>query len=190
MASNGILILASSSPRRADLLKEWKIPFKVYSPSVKEHDVESMGKATPRQIVLANAELKARSVSRRFSRSCVLGADTLVILGKKIFGKPKDMQEAQSMLESLTGRMHQVLTAVCLVRGKEKQCCFTVTTWVRFKRLNPVQIKQYLRLIKPLDKAGAYAAQEYTDRIIAEIKGSFTNVVGLPMERLIRELKS
>ncbi len=182
------LILASSSPRRADLLQEWKIPFIIRSPSVEEHDARSMNQASPRRIVLANAKLKAESIARQFPNSCVLGADTLVVLDGKIFGKPKDMHEAQAMLMTLVGRTHQVLTAVCIFYGAKKRRCFTVTTDVRFKQLSADQISEYLQLIKPLDKAGAYAAQEYRDLIIEEINGSFTNVVGLPMERLTKEL--
>src|SRR5205085_2717412 len=100
--------------------------------------------------------------------------------GKTIFGKPRDMRDAERMITAMVGRTHEVVTAVCLCRGRVMRR-FTVSTRVRFKRLNAVQIRNYLRLIHPLDKAGAYAAQEHWDKIIAAVDGSFTNVVGLPM---------
>jgi len=183
------LILASSSPRRADLLRATGIPFKVCSPRIQEYDGENSLRFSPRQIVIHNAMLKAEFVIGRFRHHWVLGADTVVVLGRQIFGKPHDTREAGNMLRTLCGRTHRVITGACLFRKGRKKRVFTVTTKVTFKHLSHAQIRRYLKLIHPLDKAGAYAAQEHADRIIQRVEGSFSNVIGLPMERLIKELK-
>ena len=121
----------------------------------------------------------------------MLGADTLVFLGRKIFGKPRNLPEAAKMLLQLQGRTHQVVTGVSLIHrrsGRERN--FSVSTDVRFHPLNPEQIRHYLAKINPLDKAGAYAVQQHGELIIAEISGSFSNVVGLPVEELRAELSA
>lgn len=182
-----MLILASASPRRADLLNEARIPFVVHPSRAREATPLSHPRFTPRQLARHNAELKAREVSQRFPGRWVLGADTLVVLGRTVFGKPRNMKEAGIMLGRLVGRTHRVITGVCLCRKGEKGKMFSVTSQVTFKKLDRGEIQDYLKRIHPLDKAGAYAAQEHTDRIIAKVKGSFTNVVGLPMERVVRE---
>lgn len=188
MASDRILTLASRSPRRASLLTEWNIRFRIRPTEVEEHDAASLPHANPKEMVLANARLKALAAARRFPSAWVLSADTLVALGQKIFGKPRDMADAQAMLSRLVGQTHEVHTAVCLYKGKRRQCSFITTSRVTFKPLTAAQIRRYLQKIDPLDKAGSYAAQEHTNLIIQNVEGSFSNVVGLPMERLAREL--
>ena len=138
-----------------------------------------------------NAYRKAREVAKKFPDALVLGADTLVYLGGKLMGKPADMEEAYRMLKQLQGRTHEVVTGVCLIhlRG-HRQKIFAESTSVRFRLLNPEQINDYLARIDPLDKAGGYAIQEYGDEIVDDIKGSYSNVVGLPLERLRAELVS
>ena len=119
----------------------------------------------------------------------VLGADTLVFLGREIFGKPRHLAEAERMLWQLQGKTHQVVTGVSLIHQRRHQeKIFAVSTDVLFHPLTRVQIKNYLSKINPLDKAGAYAIQERGELIVAEISGSFSNVVGLPVERLREEL--
>ncbi len=188
----GILVLASASPRRSQLLREAGINFRVHPAAIRELDQlhrERGRPLPPRQIALRNARLKALTVARCFPRHCVLGADTVVVLGRKIFGKPSNRHEAETMLNCLNGRTHRVITAFCLCRGKTLRCLVAVTSRVTLKRLTRRQIRVYLRLINPLDKAGAYAAQEHGDRIIRKVEGSWSNVVGLPMERLLREMR-
>jgi septum formation protein len=144
---------------------------------------------TATEVSQLNAYRKAREVAKKFPDSLVLGADTLVYLGEKLMGKPADMEEAYGMLKQLQGKTHEVVTGVCLIhlRG-HRQKIFAESTRVRFRPLNAEQIRDYLARIDPLDKAGAYAIQEHGDEIVEDIRGSYSNVVGLPLERLRAEL--
>jgi septum formation protein len=137
-----------------------------------------------------NAYRKARLIAKKHPDQLVLGADTVVSLGRKLFGKPGTLREAQEMLAQLQGRTHLVVTGVCLLHLREhKQRTFSVSTAVTFRTLHAEQIRRYLAKINPLDKAGGYAIQEEGDSIVKNITGSFTNVVGLPMERLKEEFE-
>ncbi|CAN5685193.1 hypothetical protein BH09VER1_BH09VER1_03470 [soil metagenome] len=118
----------------------------------------------------------------------MLGADTLVSLDDRVFGKPADLAEAHSMLEALCGRVHEVLTGVCLVRD-QKMCRFVESTRVKFRPRDEVDFDAYFRHVHPLDKAGAYAAQEDEGRLIECIEGSLSNVVGLPIERVLQTIQ-
>lgn len=143
----------------------------------------------PREICLANAAAKARAVARRFPAALVLGADTEVTLGSRVFGKPRSRAEAVRFLQSLSGKTHQVITALCLVclrHGIRRSV--TDTTHVTFHPLSNRQINRYLDTIQPLDKAGAYAVQENGEWIIEHLEGSLSNVVGLPIAALRRAL--
>jgi septum formation protein len=183
------LVLASRSPRRIQLLRRAGMLLRVCSPRVREirgRDGLANRRLTPRAIAMQNARRKALAVSPRFPRRWVLGADTVVVLGACVLGKPADRREAGQMLRRLSGRTHQVITAFCLCRGRTVRKASAVTTQVTFKRLSAREIRTYLRLIDPLDKAGAYAFQEHGDRIIRRVRGSRTNVIGLPMEALQR----
>ena len=143
----------------------------------------------PEALVLRNAQIKARDVSARHPNRVVLAADTVVAFGGRVFGKPRDMAEAAWMLEQLSGCEHEVFSGVCLRRETDsREESFVETTRVRFKTLSPEQRRAYLERIHPLDKAGAYAAQDDRGEIIESITGSITNVVGLPMEALQRAL--
>lgn len=176
------LILASASPRRVALLKELGLEFEVIPSHAPEvgHDF-----LTPREICLFNAWQKCRCVARGRPEAVVLGADTEVCLGPKIFGKPANRAEAESFLAELQGRMHEVITGVCLMhRGSHRQWLGAEVTRVFFKPLTKAEIADYLDCIQPLDKAGAYAIQEHGERIIERIDGSYSNVVGLPLELL------
>ena len=127
------------------------------------------------------------SVAKRFPDALVLAADTLVHLETTLFGKPATLEEAYQMLERLQGRTHQVVTGICLLHlRKHRQAVFVESTAVTFHPLDAVKIRRYLDRVNPLDKAGAYAIQEEGDLIVEKIAGSYTNVVGLPMERLTR----
>lgn len=136
-----------------------------------------------RELTQLNAKLKAEEVASRFPDSIVLGADTLVTIDGQALGKPRDMDEALETILKLNGRTHQVMTGVCLIQ-KNSSLCLThcEVTEVSFKSLSEQELKDYQVLINPLDKAGAYAAQEHGEVIIKKTSGSWTNVVGLPME--------
>jgi septum formation protein len=175
-----LLILASGSPRRRDLLAEAGIPFRVET-----SDVDETALGLPREVCLGNAELKARAVADRFPAEVVLGADTIVVLEGDIYGKPRDLAEAKSMLQRMCGRVHEVLTGVVIFRKETNEICtFVESTRVKFHSLETVDIDAYLRDVHTLDKAGAYAAQDDNGRLIALTEGLLSNVVGLPVERV------
>lgn len=179
------LVLASASPRRRDLLEAAGFEVIIRSPDVEE----LAGGMPPRDLVMANAELKALKVASVTSGDLVLAADTIVVIDGEILGKPRDMEHAASMLASLGGRAHEVLTGVCLMRGGEvSKCLFVESTRVLFRPLDGSAIAAYLAEINPLDKAGAYAAQEDRGRLIERIEGSFDNVVGLPVARVLEAI--
>jgi septum formation protein len=180
------LILASASPRRAELLRQLDLKFQVVPSDAPEIHQEHL---TAREIARINACRKARAVARRFPDALVLGADTLVYLEATLLGKPADLAEAHRMLERLQGRTHQVVTAICLLHLRNRrQKVFAETTAVTFRPLDAVTIQRYFVKVNPLDKAGAYAIQEEGDLIVEKISGSYTNVVGLPVEKLRAEL--
>jgi len=180
------LILASSSPRRAELLRELGLRFRVLPSDAAEAHNEQL---TARELCQLNAYRKARAVAKRIPDALVLGADTLVYLGTRVLGKPADLPEAEQMLEGLQGRTHEVVTGVCLIHLRHfRQKMFVETTEVTFRPLDAKQIRYYLGAVNPLDKAGAYAIQEKGELLVERIAGSFSNVVGLPIERLKSEL--
>lgn len=180
------LILASASPRRCELLRRARVEFQVRpSDAAEVHDPQ----LTARELAHGNAYRKARVISERFPDALVLSADTLVTLDGELFGKPADLDEARGMLRRLQGHTHQVITAVCLMHQQLEQTrVFADFTDVTFKPLQDEDIDRYLTSINPLDKAGAYAIQEGGEQLVQEISGSYTNVVGLPMERVRWEL--
>jgi septum formation protein len=180
------LILASASPRRAELLRQLQPEFEIVPSDATEI---SDGQFTPQELCQLNAHRKARAVAKKIPDALVLGADTLVFLDGEIMGKPRDLADARRMLARLQGRTHQVVTGVSLIhlRGHRERL-FAVSTDVTFRPLDEKQISDYLSKINPLDKAGAYAIQEHGDLIVSEVSGSFSNVVGLPVERLDEEL--
>jgi septum formation protein len=180
------LILASESPRRAQLLRQMGMKFQVAHSKTSESAHEQL---TAREVAQLNAYRKARSVAKKLPDALVLGADTVVALETTLFGKPATLEDAYRMLEQLQGRMHLVITAVCLVCLRQhRQRIFAETTAVTFRPLDAVGIRRYLTRVNPLDKAGAYAIQEEGDLIIEKIEGSYTNVMGLPTELLEHEL--
>jgi septum formation protein len=176
------IILASASPRREQLLREMRLRFTVVRPDGVEEELTG---ATPRVLAMQNAQRKARAVAGRHLDSIVIGADTVVVLDGKIFGKPRDIEEAHRMLGQLAGRRHEVITGVCLLhRSLDTALTFADTTRVWMRPLTSSDIAAYLAKINPLDKAGAYAIQEHGEGIVERIEGSYGNVMGLPTERL------
>jgi septum formation protein len=180
------LILASASPRRSDLLREIGVPFTVVKADIHEVAPEHL---SPVETAEINAYRKARAVAKKHPDTLVLGADTVVSLGTEQFAKPADMADAERMLARLQGRMHLVITGVCLLQLRPyRQRLFAVSTSVTFKKLHIGQIRRYLAKIHPFDKAGSYAIQDEGEMIVKHFKGSYSNVVGLPVERLKAEL--
>ena len=179
------VILASASPRRAELLRKLVRRFEVLPTQTDEFQPEHL---TPAEACMLNAYRKARAVAKKFPDALAIGADTEVCLGRRVFGNPPTRAEAERMLLDLEGKEHRVITGVCLIHlRRHRQRTFAVTTRVRFKSLGADEISDYLDKIDPLDKAGAYAIQEHGDMIVERIEGSFSNVVGLPVERLREE---
>lgn len=182
------VLLASASPRRKTLLQELDVDFQVLPGHAPEVDGDHL---TPREVAQVNAYRKARVIAKKHPDALVLGADTVVALGSQVYGKPATHSDAQRMLEALQGREHEVVTGVCLISLRmHRQKIFVVSTRVLFRKLTPDEIRNYLRRIDPLDKAGGYAIQEHGDMIVSSIDGSLSNVVGLPLERLREELRN
>lgn len=181
------LILASASPRRAEILRDAGYHFTVLSSAVDEtpHPSES-----PRDLVQRLAIAKAEFAAvRAVGPTIVIGADTEVTLDGQIFGKPRSSDDARQMLEKLSGRTHAVLTGVALIRFPgAKRITFVETTLVQFAALSAEDINRYLATGEPHDKAGAYAIQGHAGRFIPRIDGCYFNVVGLPLARLAQGL--
>jgi septum formation protein len=181
------LILASASPRRAELMRQLDLDFQVV-PSDAAEILD--GQLSPLELCQLNAHRKARVIAKKHPDALVLGADTLVFLEGEIMGKPADVAEARRMLGRLQGRTHQVVTGVSLIHWRAlRERTFAISTAVTFHPLTTGQINVYLSKMNPLDKAGAYAIQEHGDTIVSGISGSFSNVVGLPLEMLKEEIR-
>lgn len=186
IVKEAVLILASSSPRRARLIRQLPWDFQVVPSSAPEVFADYLSAGELAQI---NAYRKARAVSKKHPDTTVVGVDTVVALGEKILGKPANLAEAREMLDILQGKTHQVITGVCLIHlRRHRQRVFFEQTAVKFLPLTLDQIRDYHSHVNPLDKAGAYGIQEKGDAIVDSISGSFSNVVGLPLERLKLEL--
>jgi septum formation protein len=186
------LILASSSPRRAEILREAGIAFEIRAANVEETPFPSENAGN---MVLRLAESKARAAAESLdpnSSAIVIGADTAVELDGQIFGKPRDAEDARRMIASLSGRTHRVLTGIFAFRLPDKITMRAVeTTAVTFAALAPTEIESYVASGEPFDKAGGYAIQGLAGRFIPGIEGCYFNVVGLPLARLyvlLREL--
>jgi len=181
------LVLASASPRRGVLLEAMGIRYRREPADVEEWDASH---GDPRELVAHNAGLKADAVARRLPREPVLAADTTVALDGHILNKPTDLDDARRMLRHLSGRTHEVYTAVSLRwldAGISED--FIECSQVRFRDLDAARIEDYLRAAHVLDKAGAYGIQESGDLIIAAYHGSLDNIIGLPTERLRSEFE-
>ena len=178
------IILASASPRRAELFRSLGVQFEIVVSDALEREEHP---ASARDLAIHNAQVKARAVAARHLESLVIGADTVVVLGERVFGKPRDLNDARRMLRELSARSHRVITGVCLIHGVERS--FAVETSVQFRTLSDDDIERYIAAVNTLDKAGAYAIQEGPP-VVATIEGSYSNVVGLPLEQLAVELRA
>lgn len=182
------LILASSSRRRRSLLREAGIAFETVVPPIHEPD-EVDGRLPPVQQAEALAYFKARTVQRMRDRAFVLGADTIVLSAQgHILGKPADAGEARSMLEALSNTTHDVITGVAILGPDHERIIASEVTHVTMRPVSPGEIDEYIDSGEWKGKAGAYAIQETADRFIADLDGSFSNVVGLPIELVTKML--
>lgn len=183
------IILASNSPRRKELLAGLDIPFEV---RVLDDIDESYPHDLPtKEIAGYISKKKADAYQQTMAADeLIITADTIVVLGQEVMGKPKDAAEAHRMLRELSGKTHQVITGVCLTT-KERQACFSVETDVTFKDLTDEEIHYYVEHYRPFDKAGAYGIQEWIGYIgVTGMNGSYFNVMGLPVQRIYEVLKS
>ena len=180
------LILASKSPRRSELLRQVGLEFEVVPSGVKEDFVKG---ESPQEHVVRLAQAKAKEVANAYPESWVIAADTIVCIGGSILGKPNNRQEALEMLRCLSGQEHWVLTgfSVCHL-GKGRAGKEAVQTAVKMKDLTPAEMEWYVQTGESFDKAGGYAIQGTGSFMIESIRGSYTNVVGLPVCELIQML--
>ena len=181
------IILASNSPRRKELLRGLDIAFDVrVQPDIAE---DYPADTVPADVATYISREKANAYKDTIAENeLIITADTVVIVGNEILGKPHDDAEAKEMLHKISGRKHQVVTGVCLTTT-EKQRCFSVSTDVTFKNLKEEEIDYYIETYSPLDKAGAYGIQEWIGYIgVTALEGSYFNVMGLPVQRIWEEL--
>jgi septum formation protein len=178
------LILASNSPRRRELLQEMGLAFEVVVADVRELDAASSPELPPAELAMENARLKAVAGAALRPGCWILGADTVVALEGRLFGKPANLARAADCLRALSGRTHEVITGCTLIDPAGTKTLFHDVSRVTFRPLNDENIAEYLAQVHVLDKAGAYALQERGDLIVACVAGSRTNVIGLPTEKL------
>lgn len=181
------LILASGSPRRRELLMMLNIPFEVKVKNTDEsHPENELAVNIPEKLAIR----KATAFKDEINNEIIIAADTIVILENEILEKPKDREDARSMISKLSGKEHLVVTGVCIL-SKEKQISFPDETRVIFNVLNEQEIDYYIDNYKPYDKAGAYACQEWIGAVaINRFEGSYHNVVGLPVHKVYKALHS
>ena len=185
MMKDAKIILASASPRRRELLAQAGFEFEVVTSDVDEVVDPSL---TPDKLVMSLARQKAQAVAQNRADCAVIGSDTVVVLDGKVLGKPRDEADAVRMLESLSGRKHEVYTGVCIAFAGETHCFFERTS-VNFCELDGEQIKAYVATGEPMDKAGAYGIQGKGCVLVEGIEGDYFNVVGFPVSRFCREYK-
>lgn len=188
MPENYHIILASNSPRRQQLLGGLDIDFEVrVLPDIEENYPENL--VIPDIPVYIAAEKAAAYKDLMSENDLIITADTVVVLGNEVLGKPSDLNDARRMLHELSGYTHQVITGVCLTT-RQRQRSFAVTTDVTFKELSDAEIDYYVTHYQPLDKAGAYGIQEWIGYIgVTGLHGSYFNVMGLPVQRIYNELR-
>jgi len=180
------LVLASASPRRRALLAELGIPFEVMPSDVPE---TRRPDESPRGFAQRVAREKALEVARRRPDAVILAADTIVVVDTDVLGKPRNRDDARRMLRTLSGRSHRVLTAVAVVHGPGAIDECVVESGVEFRHLEPDDIERYLDSGEPFDKAGAYAVQGLAKQFIVAVRGSHSNVIGLPMDEVTTLLR-
>ena len=182
------MILASSSPRRKELLQRLNYPFDIILPDVDESILAL--DSNPEKYCITLAEMKTKNISQKYPNALVIGADTIVVLGGKILNKPDDRVQAENMLSMLSGQTHQVYTGVCLERMENNiHHTFSEITMVTFRTLDKEEILHYIETCPPYDKAGSYGIQDWSAVYVKNIQGCYDNVVGFPLSRFYHELK-
>ena len=183
----GKIILGSSSPRRADILKKLKLDFEIIPSSyVEPHDQTDFSYAYVEDLAYNKALNIAKSINYP---ATIIGADTIVVIDNKILGKPKDKQDAFNMLNLLSGKTHFVVTSIAVIDSKTMTSEIkSTTTYVTFEKLTQEQINYYIDTYKPFDKAGSYGIQEMPKGYIKKVEGCLDNVIGLPTETLLELL--
>jgi septum formation protein len=186
ITSNALFILASASPRRREILQSVGLNFKIIPANVNE---DYLTGESPRQHVKRLSFNKAMAVAEKYQKAWVLGADTIVVIDGMILGKPKNKVQAKNMLEKLSGRHHKVFTGVT-ISHMESAISKTqvIQSTVRFKTISPEEMKWYINCDEPYDKAGGYAIQGKGAYFIRSIRGSYTNVIGLPLCEVLETL--
>lgn len=182
------LLLASESPRRRVLLARLVEEFTVEASAVEE--IAEASDMSPVEIAAANAAAKADAVAQKHPGDWVLGADTVVVLDNRAYGKPRDLDEARDFLMKFSGRTHEVVTAVAL-RNIERNAKddFTAVSQVKFRKLDAETVEEYLAVVPVLDKAGAYGIQEHGDMLVESVEGEVENIIGLPVKALAEHFK-
>ena len=180
------IILASQSPRRAEILRMIGVSFKIESSNIHE---EINQKIKQNEIPINLSKAKAEKISHKYPDKIIIGADTVVVFNKKIFGKPKDKNESKKMLKALSGNCHEVITGVTIMNEKFGVIkTFSETTKVFVQKIPTKQIEFYVNNYNTLDKAGSYGIQEWFSVWIKKIHGCYYNVMGLPVSKLYRHL--
>ncbi len=176
------IVLASASPRRSQLMQEIGLKFDVMPSQVAEGDISA---SCPEELVMRLAHAKAADVAGRIQSGIVIGADTVVVAGGQILGKPVDLDDAAKMLRALSGREHQVYSGVAVIDAESGRSLIDYeATAVRFRQLSEAAIQRYVATGEPMDKAGAYAIQGLGSLLVTGISGDYNCVVGLPLCRL------
>lgn len=181
-----MLILASTSPRREEILNFFSIPYKLASPSFDENSIPFDG--DPKKYVIELSKGKAQSLKEQYPDNIILGADTIVYFDQKILGKPLDHDDAFEILKKLQGKSHKVFTGITLISGDQIVSDYDETE-ILFKDCTDAEIEKYIQAISCLDKAGAYAIQMAGNIMVEKLDGCFYNTVGLPINALERALK-
>ncbi|CCV64971.1 Septum formation protein Maf [Alteracholeplasma palmae J233] len=183
-----MIILASQSPRRKQLLEEAGVSFKIVSPDFDEKSVH-LDKTDPKKYVSELAYKKASDVLEKNQEDTVIGADTVVVLENEVLEKPIDEEDAFRMLKKLSGKKHQVITGVAILKkGIEK--VFTSVASVYFKELTDFEITEYIASKEPMDKAGSYAIQGIGSKLIERHEGDLFTIIGLPLKEVLQTLKT
>ncbi|NLX92524.1 MAG: septum formation inhibitor Maf [Clostridiales bacterium] len=181
-----MIILASASPRRQELMKIAGLDYKVCVAEGEEHLDPAL---CPADAAMALAGQKAHEVAKKYPHDCVIGADTIVVLIDKVLGKPKDEADAVAMLKLLSGREHTVYTGVCIIKDA-KETCFAESSKVEFYPLEVEEIEAYVASGEPMDKAGAYGIQGLGCVLVKKIEGDYFNIMGFPIAKVARTLRA
>ncbi len=187
MVQSKLIVLASASPRRKELLEKIGLKF---TADASDYPEEIHSDLEPEELVKTLSLEKARTVARKYPNAIIIAADTIGVLRGKIIGKPFTSDEAEKMLQALSGKSHHVITGFTILDSESnKRLTRTVETRVYIKKLSPTEIQNYVRTGEPLDKAGAYAIQGLGSLIVEKITGDYYNVMGLPLNVLGESLK-